>query len=52
MLKQKFQCLCLFGFHEWNETTDINGDMTRRCIFCGKLQFIYKGDWYNLKKIK
>lgn len=37
---------CLFGFHEWLETTNIDGDMSRECIHCKKTQLMYKGDWY------
>ena len=43
---------CFFGKHEWLVTTDINGDMSRKCIHCNKTQLIYKAHWYSVKSRK
>jgi hypothetical protein len=40
----------LFCKHEWDEQNSIyDDDLTRTCIHCGKIQFCYCGDWYDVQ---
>lgn len=41
---------CFFGKHEWLEHSSMyDFELTRTCIHCKKIQYCYKGDWYNVK---